>query len=197
MIIVRREATFTRLRPCASVTCNPDGVPNRIAFIADRTQTWYLGLGQMDTGMSATIDVHTTPQRAAPIAVDFEDGTMPSALVTSADDNWQVDTTTGSASANSMKAMNVAIGNNACATALMSSGTTVSFDWKVDASAGDFLTFSIDGTKMDELSGSADWASANFPVPVGAHWLQWCYDRTSASWDSGANAGWVDNISVH
>jgi len=68
------------------------------------------------------------------------------------------------------------------------------FWWKVSSSGGgDYLRLSIDGITKDYISGEVDWQSKAYTIPAGSHTILWSY-ITDASWLSGSNAGWLDQI---
>jgi parallel beta-helix repeat protein len=67
----------------------------------------------------------------------------------------------------------------------------VRFWWKL---SGDNLDFAIDGVRQYFMSGEFSWEAKAFTVPAGSHTLRWTYDRQMFA-PSGANAGWVDQIS--
>ena len=71
---------------------------------------------------------------------------------------------------------------------------TISFYYKVSSEQGyDYLRFYVDGTQVQEWSGSVSWTQFNRSITAGSHTLTWTYYK-----DSGVNTGddraWVDNI---
>ncbi len=72
--------------------------------------------------------------------------------------------------------------------------TTVGFWWKVSSEADyDFLTFYVDGTAVESISGEKDWTWKTYPLAAGAHTLAWTYAKDGAAY-GGADAGWVDQF---
>ena len=58
---------------------------------------------------------------------------------------------------------------------------------------GDFLRFYIDGTMMQEWSGSLNWREMVFPVTQGEHTFSWVYEK-NASGTNGQDHAWIDDI---
>ncbi len=72
---------------------------------------------------------------------------------------------------------------------------TISFWWKVSSEANyDSLRFLIGGVEQQRISGNVDWQQRSFSVPSGSHTLRWQYDK-DFSIDSGADCGWLDQVS--
>ena len=69
-----------------------------------------------------------------------------------------------------------------------------SFYWKVSSEAGnDVLSFFIDDTLQESISGNIDWKQVNFAVPAGAQILRWEYEKND-SISEGTDAGWLDQF---
>ena len=58
---------------------------------------------------------------------------------------------------------------------------------------GDFLRFYIDGTMMQEWSGSLNWREMVFPVTQGEHTFSWVYEK-NGSGSMGSDHAWIDEI---
>ena len=73
---------------------------------------------------------------------------------------------------------------------------TVNFWWKVSSESGyDFLTFSVDGIAVRNISGEVVWTEVNYAVGGGgSHTLRWEYSK-DGSVTNGSDAGWVDTVS--
>ena len=73
----------------------------------------------------------------------------------------------------------------------------LSFYWKVDSESGyDYLTVLLDGTAQPgAISGSVDWTLKTVSIPAGSHTVRWEYSK-DPSVSSGADAGWVDKVSL-
>lgn len=69
----------------------------------------------------------------------------------------------------------------------------VRFSWKVSSESFDQLSFAIDGSTQNSISGAVDWRSQVYIVPEGTHALRWSY-ATDVSIVAGTNAGWVDQV---
>lgn len=59
----------------------------------------------------------------------------------------------------------------------------------------DFLTFYIDNTMKEEISGDEDWAWVSFAVTPGMHTFRWVYGKDIYA-TSGSDCGWVDYIEL-
>ena len=71
----------------------------------------------------------------------------------------------------------------------------LTFDWKVSSQLyGDYLTFRIDGSQQDAISGEVDWQSCAYDLASGRHTLEWTYAK-DASVSGGADAAWLDQVS--
>ncbi len=71
---------------------------------------------------------------------------------------------------------------------------TLSFWYKVSSESGyDFLTFYVDGSPMDEWSGTVPWSQAIFVIDVGLHTFTWEYNK-DFSVSTGEDACWIDYI---
>ncbi|MCX6875254.1 MAG: hypothetical protein NTW21_15820 [Verrucomicrobia bacterium] len=72
---------------------------------------------------------------------------------------------------------------------------TVTFWWQVSSESGaDFLAFELDGTRLDEISGTGqDWVQQTYSIASGSHTLRWLYAKDS-SISAGFDAGWLDEV---
>lgn len=72
----------------------------------------------------------------------------------------------------------------------------VSFQWRVSSRFNwDILRFRTNGVSTASISGERDWALLSRELPEGSHVLRWAYDKNSST-AQGANAGWVDRVTV-
>ena len=70
------------------------------------------------------------------------------------------------------------------------------FYWKVSSETNfDFLRFRDNGQLISSISGNVDWTEVAYSVPAGTHTLRWEYDK-DFSVDTGADTGWVDQLSL-
>ena len=70
----------------------------------------------------------------------------------------------------------------------------LSFWWSVSSeSEFDWLSFSINGTVTDQLSGEEDWQEKRFSLGPGSHTLTWTYTKDSDQ-SEGADAAWLDQV---
>lgn len=73
----------------------------------------------------------------------------------------------------------------------------VSFWWSVSSEANwDFLTFYVDGSPIEFISGEQDWVEVKYTIESesGAN-LTWEYSKDSTR-SSGSDAGWIDDFSL-
>jgi len=78
--------------------------------------------------------------------------------------------------------------------AIVVKNSALSFYWKVSSEGGyDKLTFSINGSVQDTISGTVDWTLVSHNVTAGQV-IEWKYAKDITG-NSGSDAGWVDDIS--
>jgi len=72
---------------------------------------------------------------------------------------------------------------------------SLSFYYKVDSELNqDFLTFSLDGQVLLDVSGDTGWTFFSVPVTGGIHTLSWMYQKDGAI-SAGEDAAYIDHIS--
>jgi len=59
----------------------------------------------------------------------------------------------------------------------------------------DFLSASLDGVVIYEISGEVDWERLSITVPEGSHNITWSY-RKDGSENSGSDRAWVDELEL-
>lgn len=70
----------------------------------------------------------------------------------------------------------------------------ISYYRKVSSEDGyDIFTFAIDGTVMEELSGTVNWERATFPVTAGLHTFTFTYEKDFTT-KRGSDCAWIDNV---
>lgn len=68
----------------------------------------------------------------------------------------------------------------------------LAFWWKVSSEEDyDFLTFSLDGEAVRQISGEVDWQRVFFQIPVGNHQLSWTYSKDDSD-SSVLDSAWLD-----
>ena len=71
----------------------------------------------------------------------------------------------------------------------------LTFWWKVSSQTNaDYLEFWLDQVRTRSISGEVDWTQASMSLSAGQHLLSWRYVK-DASLSSGADHGWVDQVS--
>jgi hypothetical protein len=89
------------------------------------------------------------------------------------------------------------IGNSQSSSLLLTTNFTdgtASFDVRISSEATfDVLTFSVDGTTLQQWSGESDWSTFSFPMTNGVHTLQWTYTK-DASLTAGLDAAFIDDL---
>ncbi len=71
---------------------------------------------------------------------------------------------------------------------------TLSFYWKVSSEYNyDFLTFYVDGTEQNSISGSTSWIQESYTLSSGTHTLKWSFEK---DWYGSSNedCGWLDDV---
>ena len=129
---------------------------------------------------------------------DFESGTLRHlGWTTSGNAPWVVEGT--NVAAGKFAAGSGVIGNNQSSSLILTTNfasSTGSFDYRVSSEVNfDFLRFFIDGNLVQQWSGEAGWATFSFPVPSGAHTLEWRYVK-DPSGTSGLDAAFIDNVNL-
>ncbi len=91
-------------------------------------------------------------------------------------------------------ASNSDVGDNQSSTLerIVNGPGTVRFYWKVSSERGyDYLTFKIDGERIDQISGITEWAQYTREIPEGQYTLSWTYEK-DYSISSGDDQGYLD-----
>lgn len=71
---------------------------------------------------------------------------------------------------------------------------TITFHWKVSSEFYfDYLSFYLNGSLQQRISGEVGWHVVSFKVPSGFNTMRWVYSK-DGSVDRGADAGWVDRV---
>lgn len=71
---------------------------------------------------------------------------------------------------------------------------TLSFWYKVSSESGwDYLKFYVDGSQLDQWSGTVPWSQASYVISAGSHTFKWEYYK-DGSQSTGSDACWIDYI---
>ena len=128
---------------------------------------------------------------------DFETGDLKKLPWLTGGAKWFVQTNVVSLDSHAVQAG--AIGDGQVTSLIVttaSNGGNGSFDYKVSSETGfDFLGFYIDGNLVQQWSGTLDWVTFGFAVPIGVHTYEWRYTKDSNG-SSGADTAWLDNIQL-
>lgn len=74
--------------------------------------------------------------------------------------------------------------------------TTITFEWSVDSEENyGILSFSVDGTKVAQISGNVPFTTVTRLLSAGEHTLKWRYDKKSST-NVGLDLGMVKNIHI-
>jgi uncharacterized protein YkwD len=74
--------------------------------------------------------------------------------------------------------------------------TKLRYWWKSDSEAGDLLRVTVDGAEpFGGISGNKDWEKKTISIGSGPHTVRWTFSR-DAGGSAGANAAWVDEVTV-
>jgi hypothetical protein len=78
--------------------------------------------------------------------------------------------------------------------------TQLGFWWNVSSQPPDGMTFSIDGTVIKSISGTAvGWQNVQTNLTVGIHTLLWTYTKDGADNPTGipfADSAWLDEVTI-
>ena len=76
----------------------------------------------------------------------------------------------------------------------VSGATSVSFWWKVSSESGyDMLSWTLDGTQQEVISGEQDWAHVTKALTSGAHTIRFTYAKDGSA-TNGDDCGWVGDV---
>jgi len=107
---------------------------------------------------------------------------------------WEVQTSVTLDGVDAVRSGGISGGESSIFSAEVTGPDAMSFYWKVDSERlFDFLFFKIDGVVIESISGSEDWRRVEVEIPSGRHLVAWEYFKDDTE-DSGADAGWVDEI---
>lgn len=71
---------------------------------------------------------------------------------------------------------------------------TLTFWWKASSEANkDKLTFTVNFSNPQQISGETDWTQVSVSLGAGANTVSWSYDK-DASGSAGADAAWLDQV---
>jgi hypothetical protein len=127
---------------------------------------------------------------------DFESGTLTHLnWATAGNAPWVIEST--NVAAGNYAARSGVIGNSQSSSLILTTNFAAgsgSFDFRVSSELNfDFLQFFIDGNLIQQWSGEAGWANFKFPMPSGAHTLEWSYVK-DPSGSAGLDAAFIDNV---
>lgn len=128
--------------------------------------------------------------------LNFETGSVPTAISMSGNLPWTVDNATSATGAYSIRSGAITHNQSSCFEYTPASSTSiVTFSLKTDSEEYvDKLKFYIDGSLQSATwSGATPWIKVMFNAAAGSHTYKWCYTKDS-SMSNGADAVWVDDI---
>jgi hypothetical protein len=139
-----------------------------------------------------------------PTNFGFEGGAIPAVFTSSGNADWGIDDTGAGFGLYSAKSGSI---NHNQTSAIVLSGTVptgevltgISFALSVSSERNyDWLRFYVDGVQQERWSGSVAWTTASYTQSLAggsAYEFRWSYTKDH-SVDSGADAAWVDDISL-
>jgi hypothetical protein len=136
---------------------------------------------------------------AAPVRADLASAVDSSSLpfTTGGSANWYEDYSTFTYGSSSVRSGYMTDNQSSYMQTVVSGTGTISFYWKVSSESNyDWLSFYIDGTRQDRISGTSTtaWAMKTYSASnTGTHTLKWEYSKDVSS-SNGSDAGWVDRI---
>lgn len=155
-------------------------------------------VGINTTTPTAPLHVESISLGTGTFTQDFESGLAP--LTTSGDANWFVQTT--SANGGVQAAESGSIGNSQSTQMDLNvnigiGGGTVTFFYEVSSETSfDYLRFYVNGSQINEWSGTVGWTSYSYVIPTGgAYTLTWAYEK-DGSISTGGDLARVDDIVI-
>lgn len=134
----------------------------------------------------------------APSTLSFENGLLPGGISMSGNSGWQINSTTASAGAKSLKSGSIGNSQSSCVTLGATNATSIAFDYSVSSESGwDWLRFYIDGIQIAQWSGTVPWTTSSvYTVTAAFHQFKWCYAK-DPSFAAGADSAWIDNVTLN
>ena len=137
-------------------------------------------VGINTTTPTAPLHVESISLGTGTFTQDFESGLAP--LTTSGDANWFVQTTSANGGVQAAESGDI---NNSQSTQMNlninigAGGGTVTFFYEVSSEASfDYLRFYVNGTQINQWSGTIGWTSFSYVIPTtGAYTLTWAYEK--------------------
>jgi hypothetical protein len=72
----------------------------------------------------------------------------------------------------------------------------LTFWYKVSSEQNyDFFRFYVNGTKVDEYSGTVNWTKYSYDLSAGTYTFKWAYEK-DYSVSNGSDTSWIDDIAV-
>ena len=130
-------------------------------------------------------------------AASFADAVDAPQLVfnSSGDSDWQIDFATSAQGVTSIRSGVLADSQQSSVETTINGAGTLRFSWKVSSEQGyDFLRLYVNGQRYTDISGEINWYEAEVTLQDGSHQIRWTYVK-DGSVTSGADAGWLDNVS--
>jgi hypothetical protein len=142
--------------------------------------------------VSVTCTYAPLPSLVAPAAYNFDDGLFPTGFTNSGTVGWYNEGT-------ALRSGDITGAyDNSCFAVTVSATNGVSFDVGLDAASVDELLFYVDGTYKKYWGGIVAFPTNYvYTAPaMGTYEYKWCFEHNT-SFSSGADAAWVDNISIY
>ena len=107
---------------------------------------------------------------------------------------WTIDTATYATAPGSARSGHIADNGSTSLTATLMGPGHISFKAKVSSEQNyDMLQFYLNGTKLNEISGSVDWQELSADLPAGLNNLEVRYIK-DGSCEDGQDCGWIDDV---
>ena len=155
-------------------------------------------VGINTTTPTAPLHVESISLGTGTFTQDFESSLA--TLTTSGDANWFVQTTSANGGVQAAESGDI---NNSQSTQMNlninigAGGGTVIFFYEVSSEASfDYLRFYVNGTQINQWSGTIGWTSFSYVIPTtGAYTLTWAYEK-DGSISTGGDLARVDDIVI-
>lgn len=116
-------------------------------------------------------------------------------FISSGDKPWQVDFTTAAAGQTSLRSGAINDRQQSSVETTLNGAGILSFSWKVSSEQSyDHMRLYVNGSRYADISGDVNWYQTSVTLGQGTHQVRWTYEKDNSQ-SSGADAGWLDDVS--
>ena len=118
------------------------------------------------------------------------------AWTTGGDASWRCQSTNAFDGVDAAQSGVLATNQQSWMEAVVTGPVQVGFRWQVSSRTNvHLLRFLDNGAARGQISGEVPWSLQSYEIATGVHTLRWAY-ATTATAPLGANAGWVDQVTL-